>query len=446
MTYDWKTVSTLANRFAPALALAVLVVATPVRSETTATQTADAQATPSDWLSNDEWQSLSDDQRRERRRRSQLSRYLDEGTTTGRIQDLDKYLAIYAQSIVYDPRHYRFDIKAEPVDGTTNSITLTGDAYPANYAAGIQELLEDLGFQVTENTIRMLPDLGEGQPAYGIATTSVATLRSQPHRRSEQVNSVARGGWIRVLREGLDSDVSSRQSTPSRRAPGADQLSEEKPGDWILAQTMEGYIGFARKADFAMRGDYRLPDGLLKTPVPPTNDINTTLPAGTFVYGAPETGWQLFDGEPVPRTAQVTDLRPSFSADEIEELMKPFMGTPYVWGGVTDVGIDCSGFSQFFLRAAGVMIPRDAVQQANVGFIVGWGRQVVESARPGDLIFFARENGRISHVAISLGGSRLIHSSGRDVHLADLNKVRREGSEETYADSVLFARRIAVGK
>ncbi len=83
-----------------------------------------------------------------------------------------------------------------------------------------------------------------------------------------------------------------------------------------------------------------------------------------------------------------------------------FIGVPYLWGGGTAFGIDCSGFAQMLHRLIGATIPRDADMQFDAGKPVGTPYQ------PGDLLFFSEGDRRkITHVGVSLGGWRMIHSS-----------------------------------
>ena len=93
------------------------------------------------------------------------------------------------------------------------------------------------------------------------------------------------------------------------------------------------------------------------------------------------------------------------------ELFKNFLGAPYVWGGKTQFGYDCSGFTQIFFRCLGISLLRDAYQQASQGATV----HLLDEAQTGDLAFFDNAEGKITHVGIIIQEDsifKIIHSSG----------------------------------
>ena len=99
---------------------------------------------------------------------------------------------------------------------------------------------------------------------------------------------------------------------------------------------------------------------------------------------------------------------PSWLAPRVSDPLahaRTLLGVPYVWGGMTERGIDCSGLVHMSFRAAGRLVPRDADQQEDAG------REVAEPA-PGDVISYGDE-ARADHVAFWLGGGRILHATGR---------------------------------
>lgn len=97
-------------------------------------------------------------------------------------------------------------------------------------------------------------------------------------------------------------------------------------------------------------------------------------------------------------------------------LKDQWLNTPYLWGGRSPFGVDCSGLTQMLYLVGGVQLPRDAWQQAELGKAV----EGIEKTASGDLAFFANTEGGIIHVGIVLEGHKILHASGR-VRVDDLD-------------------------
>ena len=119
-------------------------------------------------------------------------------------------------------------------------------------------------------------------------------------------------------------------------------------------------------------------------------------------------GWvrseALVQGTVVPGT-WLPEARPE--GDPVEEA-RTYLGTPYLWGGMTARGIDCSGLVHMSYRRLGRLVPRDADQQEEAGAPVA-----EDELRHGDLITYGDEE-RTTHIAFALGGGRILHSTERE--------------------------------
>ncbi len=112
--------------------------------------------------------------------------------------------------------------------------------------------------------------------------------------------------------------------------------------------------------------------------------------------------------EKISLEGQAIDPTTEGSRDKIAETAYMYLNTPYLWGGRSPFGIDCSGFTQMVYKLNGIFLPRDAYQQAEMGDTLSF----LEEAQPGDLAFFDNEEGRITHTGIVLENGKIIHASG----------------------------------
>lgn len=171
-----------------------------------------------------------------------------------------------------------------------------------------------------------------------------------------------------------------RHPTPLRAAPdrSAEQVTEALPGEPLLVlETRDGW-----------------------TQVRTAYDYPGWLPQGAL-GGEADPGW----------------LEPS-AAEPLEQA-KRLLGAPYLWGGMTERGIDCSGLVHISFRAAGRLVPRDADQQEDAG-------TPVDELEPGDLISYGDQDAAADHVAFWLGEGRILHATGRD----GVNRVLEEPEPE----------------
>ncbi|PJB13737.1 MAG: hydrolase Nlp/P60 [Flavobacteriales bacterium CG_4_9_14_3_um_filter_40_17] len=97
------------------------------------------------------------------------------------------------------------------------------------------------------------------------------------------------------------------------------------------------------------------------------------------------------------------------SKNKLVEISLMYLNSPYLWGGKTPFGIDCSGLTQMVYKLSGYQLPRDAWQQANVGETLSF----IEESEPGDLAFFDNSDGKIVHVGIILSNHQIIHAHGK---------------------------------
>jgi gamma-D-glutamyl-L-lysine dipeptidyl-peptidase len=127
----------------------------------------------------------------------------------------------------------------------------------------------------------------------------------------------------------------------------------------------------------------------------------------------------------------------SKSPESILSLAFTYLNTPYLWGGKSHFGIDCSGFVQQVYGINGYFLPRDAWQQEQIG------KQIeLRDIQPNDLVFFNNDKGRIIHVGIAMNEGKIIHASGQvRIDILDEKGIFKKETNE-YTHQLISIKRI----
>jgi hypothetical protein len=166
--------------------------------------------------------------------------------------------------------------------------------------------------------------------------------------------------------------------------------------------------------DLATSEPVYIAKGLVNPITLPDQLINAPMGAHLTGYDA-ET--RLLWNEHYKYHGTFRDLGKPVSPDQLDHLVQAWINAPYLWGGKTFMGVDCSGFAQTVFKVLGVKLKRDAWQQAEQGVKIN----NLKDAMKGDLAFFSNQDGRVVHVGIIIDPDTIIHASG---------KVRRDRLDE----------------
>ena len=214
----------------------------------------------------------------------------------------------------------------------------------------------------------------------GICNLSIVPVRIVDSDKSEMINQLIYGDIIEILEE------------------------KEK---WVkIKSVFDDYIGWIDKKQYFKIHDNITVD--LKNPVycidlvefiENNNNELVTIPIGSDISNISLMNHK-FEGKTISGKN---------NRNSIVNTALLFLNSPYLWGGKTPFGIDCSGFTQMVYKINGYKISRDAKDQANQGETLSF----IEESEAGDLAFFNNDQGDIIHVGIILQNNHIIHASGK---------------------------------
>ena len=291
-------------------------------------------------------------------------------------------------------------------------ITVSGETNLAEAKQQIVSFLNNRKISFTDS-IRVLPDAAAGEKTWALVTLSVSNLRTKPDDAAELASQVLLGTPVKIL------DYKNkwyRVQTPEKYigwmdAAGLQPLSQKEIENWkntdrCAFNRISGFVTDAQKKDAGIVSDVVLGD-LFEVEATVKKYLKIRFPDGRtgFVRKTDCTSFKEWSNSE-------TDI------DALLSLARKMTGFPYLWGGTSTKGMDCSGFVKTVFYSLGIILARDASQQAKYGEAVDISNR--NNLQPGDLLFFGRSVQRITHVGIYLGNGYFIHSSGK-IHISSIN-------------------------
>ena len=222
---------------------------------------------------------------------------------------------------------------------------------------------------------------------YGISELAIVPVRAEASDKAEMINQILFGEHFKVL------EYKAKWSKI--------RLAHDKYEGWICNKQ---WLEIDKKTYEEL--ERQVPTLTTELLDIVTKDSHQTIPLGSSLPFYQNGKFKIKDHEYSHKGNTVTAF---VNKSALVNNAMLYLNTPYLWGGRTPFGIDCSGFTQMIYRLQGKEIPRDAYQQAEVGQTLSF----IEESEAGDLAFFDNHEGKIIHVGIILDNHYIIHASGK---------------------------------
>jgi len=224
---------------------------------------------------------------------------------------------------------------------------------------------------------------------YGICNLSIVPLRIEPNDSSEMVSQLLFGEHFKII------ELRKKWSKIRIAFDNYEGWIDTKQYEEITEDTfinLENSNAFLTNEliDFATDEKQNFITVPLGSRLPFFNNQNLRINNTNFSYEG----------------SVISQKQPK---ETIIEIAYKYLNAPYLWGGKTPFGIDCSGFTQMVYKLCGYMLLRDATQQATQGEVLSF----IEESEPGDLAFFDNNEGDITHVGIIMNDNYIIHAHGK---------------------------------
>ncbi|MDO6745494.1 C40 family peptidase [Tenacibaculum soleae] len=225
--------------------------------------------------------------------------------------------------------------------------------------------------------------------SFGICNLSIVPLRLEPSDPSEMVNQVVFGEHFEVLKK--TKKWSKIRLAFDNYEGFIDNKQYEEITEEIYISLCEEKMSYAGELiDFITDNNHNLTTIPMGARLPFLKDNNININNTRYTYNGKVCGNKL-------------------EKSAIIDTAFLFLNVPYLWGGKSPFGIDCSGFTQTVYKLCGYNLLRDAKEQATQGEVLSF----IEESEPGDLAFFDNDEGNITHVGIIMNDYNIIHAHGK---------------------------------